>query len=79
VGGNRSGAEPATHAVVEIRSGDFLMTKISVAASIIAIAILAGPVSSLAQSRGGAASGRKDCVRSRRIEQISPQIFKNLS
>jgi hypothetical protein len=57
VGGNRSGAEPVTHAVVEIRSGDFLMTKISVAASIIAIAILVGPAGSFAQSGGGSGGG----------------------
>jgi hypothetical protein len=67
---------------------DFLMKKISVAASIIATGILVGPVGSLAQSGDGAASGPlagsgraagKDCVRSRRIEQISSQIFKNFS
>src|ERR1700716_2301164 len=51
VRGNRSGNQQRALSLHPKRG--YLMTKLSVAASIIAIAILAGPVSSLAQSGGG--------------------------
>src|SRR5467141_2680574 len=55
--GNRSGAEPAARALVKPQKGDFLMTRISVLASAVGIAILASPIGSLAQSGGGGAGG----------------------
>src|SRR6266567_1454293 len=55
--GNRSGAEPAIHAVVKSQKGDLPMAGISVTMSVIAIALLAGSASSLAQSSSGASAG----------------------
>src|SRR3982074_1482090 len=53
--GNRSGAEPAARALVKPQKGDFLMTRISVLASAVAIVILASPIGSLAHKGGGGA------------------------